>query len=163
MVLAADRPRPHASSEANPFDDDKIAIRTHCPKCGDVDWFEWKFLGRLTDPICGHTWFASSGMYIFQQFRATIAAGSKYAKYLTANVRGEGAVLGKVAGWFMGITLGAAFRLTFAVFLIPIQALVGLVQPNKSRAEIITRAIVLIISTLVLIAIAYEYSATPGR
>src|SRR4051794_726761 len=58
--------RPHANDELNPFDD-KIAVRLSCPECGDVDWFEWKFLGKLTDSVCGHTWYAGSGLYTAMQ------------------------------------------------------------------------------------------------
>src|SRR5687768_15241873 len=75
--------RPHATSELNPFDD-KVAIRIACPKCQDIDWFEWKFLGKLTDPVCGHTWYVDTGTYTGQQLRATGEAAKKWAKYMTA-------------------------------------------------------------------------------
>ena len=58
--------RPHADAELNPFDE-KVAVRTECPNCEDTDWFEWKFLGKLTDPVCGHSWYAGSGMYTLRQ------------------------------------------------------------------------------------------------
>jgi hypothetical protein len=56
------------AAELNPFDD-KVAIKTVCPNCGALDWFEWKFLGRLRDPVCGHTWYVGSGAYAVMQVR----------------------------------------------------------------------------------------------
>ena len=70
------------AADINPFDD-KVAIKTVCPNCGALDWFEWKFLGRLTDAICGHSWYAGSGTYTLMQIRAAFAAGGKGAKYLS--------------------------------------------------------------------------------
>ena len=33
--------------ELNPFDD-KVAIKTVCPNCAALDWFEWKFLSTVS-------------------------------------------------------------------------------------------------------------------
>src|ERR1022692_3300555 len=68
--------RPHAEEELNPFDD-KVAVRVACPKCGDIDWFEWKFLGKLTDPVCGHTWYVGSGFYTVMQMRAIVKTSTR--------------------------------------------------------------------------------------
>ena len=73
------------AAELNPFDD-KIAIKTICPNCGALDWFEWKFLGRLTDPICGHSWYADSGTYALIQVRAAFQFGRRFAKYMTSGI-----------------------------------------------------------------------------
>ena len=98
--------------EVNPFDD-KVAIKTVCPSCGALDWFEWKFLGRLTDPVCGHCWYVGPGTYSAMQVRAAFAAGGKGAKYLTSGVSGgEGAWIGKAMGWFMGVLLGLGIGLS---------------------------------------------------
>jgi hypothetical protein len=91
------------AAEVNPFDD-KVAIKTVCPHCGALDWFEWKFLGRLTDAICGHSWYAGSGTYTLMQIRAAFAAGGKGAKYMTSGLSGgQGAWIGKGMGWFIGV------------------------------------------------------------
>jgi len=134
MVTARDRPaRPHAGSDDNPFDD-KVAVRAQCPNCGDTDWFEWKFLGRLKDPVCGHDWFVDVGTYTLQQIRAIFESARKSTKYMTSGVSGEGAWIGKLLGAFLGIVIGIAFRLPFALFMIPIQAIVRQSRPRKSGA-----------------------------
>ena len=146
-VVAAVAPpkRPHADDEINPFDD-KVAIRTVCPNCGALDWFEWKFLGRLKDPICSHSWYAGSGTYTLMQIRAAFAAGGKGAKYFTSGVSGEGAWIAKGMGWFMGVLLGLGIRLEFGVLMIPIQAFAGLFQAKKTTPDIVTRVVVLAIT-----------------
>ena len=137
--------RPHAHAELNPFDD-KVAVRVYCPKCGALDWFEWRFLGKLTDPVCGHTWYVGSGTYTLMQLRAGFAAGHRFAKYLTSGVSGEGAWIAKAMGWFMGVILGLGIRLEFGVLMIPIQALAGLFQAKKAHLEVATRLVVLALS-----------------
>jgi hypothetical protein len=107
-----------------------------------VDWFEWKFLGRVTDPVCGHSWYVGSGTYTLMQLRAGFAAGHRFAKYLTSGVSGEGAWIAKAMGWFMGVILGLAIRLEFGVLMIPIQALAGLFQAKKTTSDIVTRVVV---------------------
>jgi hypothetical protein len=119
--------RPRAQTDTNPFDD-KIAVRALCPGCGDVDWFEWKFLGKLTDQVCGCSWYVGSGTYTRQQLRAVIQSGGKMAKDLTRGVAGEeslvGGLVGKLIGGFGGVVIGIAFRLPFAIIMVPIQAIV---------------------------------------
>jgi hypothetical protein len=137
--------RPHAQDELNPFDD-KVAVKVHCPECGALDWFEWKFLGSLTDPVCGHTWYVGSGFYTAMQIRAAFAAGGRFAKHLTSGVSGEGAWIAKALGWFMGIILGLAIRLELGVLMIPVQALVGLFQARKTTSEVVTRVVVLAVT-----------------
>jgi uncharacterized protein YecT (DUF1311 family) len=46
-------------------------------------------------------------------------------------------------GWIIGLILGIAFRLEFGVLMIPIQAIVGLCQPNRERPEIVSRSIII--------------------
>ena len=92
-------------------------------------------MGRLTDPICGHSWYVDPGTYAGMQLRSTFTAGNKGAKYLNSGVSGEGAWIGKTMGWFTGVMLGSAFRLAFGLVLIPIQALLGLFQPKAAASE----------------------------
>jgi hypothetical protein len=153
--------RPHANAELNPLDD-KVAVRVHCPKCGDLDWFEWKFLGKLTDPVCGHTWYAGSGFYTIMQIRAAFAAGGRFTNYLTSGISGEGAWIAKALGWFMGTILGLAIRLEFGVAMIPIQAIVGLCQPNKEKSEIVSRSVVVGASVLLGGLGLYSLATGPG-
>jgi hypothetical protein len=145
LVSYSPPPRAHANTELNPFDD-KVAVRCHCPKCGDLDWFKWKFLGRLTDPVCGHSWYVGSGAYTMMQIRAALAAGDKCAKYGTSGISGEAAWIGKAVGWITGIILGLAIRLEFGLLMIPIQALAGLSQAKKTTSDIVTRVIVLCVA-----------------
>jgi hypothetical protein len=121
----ASNTRPHAAMEENPFDD-KIAVRVRCPKCGEIDWFEWKFLGKLTDPVCGHSWYVSTGVYALQQVRATFSAMGKGIRYMNKDVHGQGAGIAKVLGVIGGASIGFAFRLPYALIMIPIQAAVSL-------------------------------------
>ncbi len=111
-------------AELNPFDD-KVAVKIVCPNCNALDWFEWKFLGKLTDPVCGHTWYAGSGQYATIQIRAVFSAAGRTIKYMNTGVgKGESAAIAKVVGGFTGATFGIAFRLPFAIIMIPIQAVV---------------------------------------
>jgi hypothetical protein len=133
------------AAELNPFDD-KVAIKTICPNCGALDWFEWKFLGRLTDPGCGHSWYVGSGTYVAMQFRAAFAAGHKGAKYFNSGVSGgEGAWIAKALGWFLGVVLGLGIRLELGVLMVPIQALAGLFQAKKDKSDTLIRVIVLVV------------------
>jgi len=156
-VLAAVAPpkRPHADEDINPFDD-KVAIRRVCPKCGALDWFEWKFLGRLTDPICGHSWYVGPGTYAVMQIRAAFAAGGKGAKYFTSGVSGEGAWIAKGMGWFMGVLLGLGIRLEFGLLMIPIQAFAGLFQAKRNVSDIVTRVFVLAATLAGLGTLTYQ-------
>jgi hypothetical protein len=134
------------AAEVNPFDD-KVAIKTVCLHCGALDWFEWKFLGRLTDPICGQSWYVGPGTYTGMQIRAAFAAGGKGAKYLSSGVSGgQGAWIGRAMGWLMGVLLGLGIRLEFGVLMIPIQALAGLFQAKKTTADFVTRIVVLAVT-----------------
>lgn len=152
--------RPHATAELNPFDD-KVAVRIHCPNCGALDWFEWRFLGKLTDPVCGHAWYAGSGFYTIMQIRAAFAAGGRFTKHLTTGISGEGAWIAKALGWFIGTTVGLAIRLEFGVAMIPIQALAGLSQPKKTTADIATRVVALAVFALAVGIGAYEINQIP--
>jgi hypothetical protein len=134
--------RPHADDEINPFDD-KVAIRAVCPHCGALDWFEWKFLGHLHDPVCGQSWYAGSGTYAMMQIRAAFSFGHKYAKHTTSGASGEGAWLAKAIFWPVNLLLGLGVRLEFGILMIPIQALAGLFQAKKTTSDIVTRLLVL--------------------
>jgi hypothetical protein len=140
-------------ADLNPFDD-RVAIKTVCPNCRELDWFEWKFLGRLTDPVCGHSWYAGSGAYALMQLRASFQFGARFGKYMTSGTSrssasaGEAAVgsLAKGMFWILGALLGVGIRLEFGVLVIPIQALAGLFQPKKTNAEITARVIALTVT-----------------
>src|SRR5947209_7647019 len=108
IVSISDKPRPHANSELNPLDG-KVAVRTQCPRCGAIDWFEWKFLGKLADPVCGHAWYAGSGTYTSRQISAISEMSGKFIKYMNHDVSGEGAWIAKVLGGFTGVVFGIAF------------------------------------------------------
>jgi uncharacterized protein YecT (DUF1311 family) len=149
------------AAELNPFDD-KVAIKIVCPNCGALDWFEWKFLGRLKDPVCGHTWYAGSGTYTVMQIRAGFGAGNKFAKHITSGVTGEGAWLFKAPFWCAGIILGLAIRLEFGVMMIPIQAIVGICQPHKTTDQILSRSIAIVVPVAILALLIYQSSRMPS-
>jgi hypothetical protein len=153
------------AAELNPFDD-KVAIKTVCPNCGALDWFEWKFLGKLTDPVCGYTWYAGSGTYVLMQVRAGFQAGSRFTKYLTSGISGEGAWIAKALGWFMGTLVGIGVRLEFGLLMTPIQAMVGLCQRDQTLSERVTRGMVLGVFLVAIGISAYEIqlaSRAPNR
>jgi hypothetical protein len=143
------------AAELNPFDG-KVAIKTICPNCGALDWFEWKFLGKLKDPICGYSWYAGSGTYALMQVRAAFGAGSRFTKYLTSGISGEGAWIAKALGWFIGTLLGIAIRLEFGLLMIPIQAAGALFQSKQTTRERTGRIIVLGVTLLALGIGIYE-------
>ncbi len=118
--------------EENPFDD-TVAVRLLCPKCGQMDWFEWKFLGKLSDPVCGHSWYVGPGQYTLRQIRATFGAMAKGVRYMNKDVHGEGAWIAKILGVFGGAVIGFVFRLPFALIMIPIQAAVSWSQARKTE------------------------------
>ncbi len=126
--------RPHADAELNPLDD-KIAIKICCPNCGAIDWFEWKFLGKLTDPVCGYSWYVDSATYTLQQIRASIQFGGKMAKYLSPGKSGEqGAWIAEILAQFTGRTLGTGARLMYGLIMVPIQAAVRLFHAKQKTA-----------------------------
>lgn len=145
------------AAELNPFDD-AVAIKTVCPNCGALDWFEWRFLGRLKDPICGHSWYVGSGTYTLMQIRAAFAAGGRFAKHLTSGVSGEGAWIAKALGWFMGVILGLAIRLEFGVLMIPVQAIVGLFQTHKTKADTVVRVVVITVFAVAAGIVGYSFA-----
>lgn len=141
-----------ADAELNPFDD-KAAIKTVCPNCREMDWFEWRFLGRLTDPVCGHSWYAGSGTYAGMQLRASFQLGRKFGKYMTSGKSkssissSEDLVMLPVKGmfWLMGALIGIGCRLEFGILMVPVQAVVGLLQPKQTNEQITARIIALAI------------------
>lgn len=124
--------RPNANVEINPFD--KEAIQLSCPKCGDIDWFEWRFLGKLTDPVCGYQWYVDSGVYAGKQIRASFQLGKKIVKYFNHGVSGEGAWIAKAAGAFTGMVIGLVVRLPYGVLMIPVQAVARAVHLRNASA-----------------------------
>jgi hypothetical protein len=137
--------RPHADEDVNPFEDN-VAIRAVCPNCGALDWFEWKFLGHLKDPVCGHSWYAGSVTYTLMQIRAAFSFGRKYAKHTTSGTSGVALWPVKAFFWFVYLLLGLGVRLEFGILMIPIQALAGLGQTKKTTGDIVTRVVVLAVA-----------------
>jgi uncharacterized protein YqgC (DUF456 family) len=96
-------------------------------------------LGKLTDPVCGHSWYAGSGMYTLRQLSAVFEMAGRFVKYMNHGVSGEGAWIGKLLGGFMGVVFGIAFRLPFAVIMIPFQAVVrASSQKTSGPATVLT-------------------------
>jgi len=62
------------------------------------------------------------------------------ARHMAAGVRGEGAWIAKILGGFMGVVFGIAFRLPFALLMIPIQAVVSLGQSKTGVSVPAARA-----------------------
>ena len=151
---------------ANPFGK-KTAVRAICPNCGALDWFEWKFLGRLTDPVCGHTCFAGSGTYAWMQLRAALLSGSETARHLTSGVERQPSLLAELTGWMFkgmiwlfGAILGIFVRLEVGLPMIPIQALVGLGH-DRDKKHSYNRYVALGISVLAAIVITYAIRHNP--
>jgi choline-glycine betaine transporter len=59
-------------------------------------------------------------------------------------------------GWFIGTILGIAIRLEFGVLMIPVQAIVGLCQPHKNQAEIVSRIVAIATVAAALGILYYE-------
>jgi hypothetical protein len=130
------------SAEVNPFAR-KVAVKVVCPNCGALDWFEWKFLGKLTDQVCGHTWYVGSGAYTLMQLRAALKAGQQFSRELTSKASVEGAWVARIVGWFSGTVLGLAIRLEFGLMMVPIQAFAGLCHSSRRHIGITNRVIAL--------------------
>jgi hypothetical protein len=133
VSVAEIRQRPHADAELNPFDD-REAIKLHCPNCGDVDWFEWRFLGKLRDPLCGHEWYTTTGVYTTKQIRAAFQLGGKLVKYFKHGISGEGAWIARGMSYLVALPLGIGIRLPVGVVMIPIQAIVAH-NSHKKRTD----------------------------
>lgn len=151
----------------NPFDK-KTAIKTICPNCGALDWFEWKFLGRLTDPVCSYTWFAGSGTYAWMQLRAALLSGAETARHFTSGQPKTNSSLITEAGdwmfrcmiWLFGSILGMFVRLEVGLPMIPIQALIGLAHdPDKKHSY--NRYVALGLSAIAAIVITYAIRHKP--
>lgn len=108
-------------------------VGTACPKCNEPGSFKWHFLGKLIHPDCGWSWYVGPGKYIVKQLKAVFVAGVGAGAGMTEpDKRGEsGGFIGAIFGFFMGV----AFRLPFALLMIPIQAIVSLVQKKPDTTQ----------------------------
>ncbi|HEX3747049.1 MAG TPA: hypothetical protein VHW09_24100 [Bryobacteraceae bacterium] len=141
----------------------KTAVKTNCPNCGVLDWFEWKFLGRLTDPVCGYTWFAGSGTYAWMQLRASLLSGAETARYFTSELSGQSEIMASVfkgLGWLLGAVLGTFIRLEVGLPMVPIQAVVGLCHDRDKKHP--GRYIALVLSGIAAIVITYAIRHNPS-
>lgn len=137
-MVAAPPPRPHSNSDVNPFDE-KVAIRTLCPKCGDTDWFEWRLFGKLTDPVCGYTWYVATGTYTGRQLRASFDSAKRWTKHMSSGGSGADAMIGRIFGLIYGSMVGLIFRLPFGLLMIPIQAAVRAAALRAKTSEAATK------------------------
>lgn len=151
----------------NPFGK-KTAIKTICPNCGAIDWFEWKFLGRLTDPVCTYTWFAGSGTYAWMQLRAALMFGAETVQHFTSGQPKTNSSMITEAFdwmfgcmmWLFGAILGIFVRLEVGLPMVPIQALVGLGH-DQDKKHAYNRYIALAISCVAAIVISYAIRHNP--
>jgi SH3 domain-containing protein len=102
-----------------------------CPKCRASGAFKWHFLGKLSHPDCGRSWFVGPGEYIVAQLKAVFRTGGEIAgsAISDAEKKGESGFAGMIFGFLMGVMI----RLPFAIMMIPIQAVVSLCQSNKDN------------------------------
>lgn len=101
-------------------------VKEACPKCGTSGFYKHHFLGKLTHPDCGCSWYMSPGTYIGTQLKSVFRAGRDIGgdMAMDAEKKGEKGIFEMLFGFIMG----AAFRLPFAVIMIPIQSIVSLSQ-----------------------------------
>lgn len=104
-------------------------LETACQSCGASGHFRWHFLGRMSHPGCGWSWYADPGTYIVEQFRRSFRAGMEVGADAASDSRGGAS--GCLGGLF-GFLIGSITRLTFAVFLLPVQAVVSLTQAKPA-------------------------------
>lgn len=97
-----------------------------CPKCNASGMFKWHFLGKLTHPPCGKSWYVPPGTYIGRQLGAVFRTGGEMAGKAISDAEKKGEK-GYAEGIFSFI-MGAVFRFVFAILMIPIQAVVSLSQ-----------------------------------
>lgn len=106
-------------------------LLTECPKCKASGAFKWHFLGKLSHPDCGRSWFVGPCEYIVAQLKAVFRTGGEIAgsAISDAEKKGESGFAGMIFGFLMGVMI----RLPFAILMIPIQAVVSLCQSNKDN------------------------------
>lgn len=105
-----------------------------CPNCNVPGAFKWHFLGKLTHPACGWSWYAAPGTYIGAQFKGVFRTGMEIGGDMLADSerKGEkGGCLGAIFGFIMGV----CFRLPFALLMMPIQAIVSLCQKKPGSSS----------------------------
>jgi hypothetical protein len=97
-----------------------------CPKCNASGTFKWHFLGKLTHPRCSESWYVPPGTYSVRQLKAVFRTGRNMGGELSleAGKKGEKGY----AEIIIGFLVGAAFRLPFAILMMPIQTVVSLTQ-----------------------------------
>ncbi len=101
-------------------------IANECPNCGAVGLFRFHFLGKLKHPDCNTEWCVRPGTYALRQLRSVVYAGASFGSDTADSAKKKGEK-GVFEGIF-GFIVGAIFRLVLAITLIPIQAVVSLIQ-----------------------------------
>lgn len=97
-----------------------------CPKCNASGTFKWHFLGKLTHPPCSESWYVPPGTYSVRQLKAVFRTGRNMGGEMSMDAEKKGEK--GYAEMIFGFLFGAAFRLPFAVLMMPIQAVASLSQ-----------------------------------
>lgn len=102
-------------------------IQYVCPKCGSEGMYKWHFLGELRHPDCGWSWYAAVGTYIQRQLGSVFRAGLHTGGGMMDELEKKGESGGCLYA-IVGFLFGSLFRLVFALLMIPVQAVVSLMQ-----------------------------------
>lgn len=105
-----------------------------CPNCNAVGAYKWHFLGKLSHPDCGWSWYVGPGAYTGAQLKAVFRTGMNLSAEAYGDAEKKGEKAGGCLGAVFSFILGICFRLPFALIMIPIQAIVSLSQ-NKPESQ----------------------------
>ncbi|MCK5257292.1 MAG: hypothetical protein KAQ81_14770 [Deltaproteobacteria bacterium] len=98
-----------------------------CPNCNAAGAFKWHFLGKLSHPVCGSSWYVAPGTYMGRQMKGVFRTGIEIGGNIFEDSEKKGESGGCLGATF-GFILGVCFRLPFALLMMPIQAIVSLCQ-----------------------------------
>jgi hypothetical protein len=105
-----------------------------CPKCKVAGAYKFHFMGKLKHkPGCDWTWYMGPGAYASTQLAKSFRAGMGMGGGMMSDAEKKGESGGCIYAIF-GLVFGTLFRLTFAILMIPIQAIVTLTQ-SKPEAD----------------------------
>jgi len=103
-----------------------------CPKCSASGNFKFHFWGKLNhNPGCNCSWYVSPGKYVSTQLAKTFRTGRDIGGDMALDSEKKGESGGFVSLIF-GFLFGAAFRLSFAAVMIPIQTIVSVIQKKPN-------------------------------
>ncbi len=109
-----------------------------CPNCSAAGEYKWHFLGKQNHPDCGWSWYISPGPYLVKQLGDVFKIGLEAASYgyddVDKQTGKKGGCFGAIGGFVGGMLISIAFRLPFALLMIPIQAVISLSQ-SKPEAR----------------------------